>query len=401
MLGAEWLMKQNIHIVVAAAKWTGDGLKYRRHRLAEYLDRLPDTDGVIWICPSPEGEDPEFHDLRNGISQWTISDLMPQKTFRFGRYLDFFYRKKTALFAAQLEHIEGDFRFFLWYTCPIFPELAEQFPWTRIIYDCSDLWAAPIGGGHTLLSVLRRKMIARSEERVIQAADTLFCTSDFLHDRLSERVDPEKQKQIFTIENGVSFSQFAKTQKATQVLPEHFHGTILGYIGGIKPKLDFSLIRDTARRKPDWLFLFVGPDGTGPDSPFKKLREEKNVLWIGSVPPEEVPQYTQLVTIGIMPYKPSVYNQAVFPLKLFEFLAAGKPAVGIHLPSTKKYDQEGIYRENENGDAAAFIKVCEEMEQAARNEVLVRKRQELAQSKDWDALFARMVSLIQQNYWER
>nr|WP_026039062.1 glycosyltransferase [Sporolactobacillus vineae] len=393
-------MKQNIHIIVAAAKWTGDRLKYRRHRLAEYLDRLPDTDGVIWVCPSPEGEDPEFTDLRNGISQWAISDLLPQKFFRFGRYLDLFYQKKTGLFAKQLEHMEGNFHFFLWYTCPIFPKLAEQFPWTRVIYDCSDLWAAPIGGGHSPLSVLRRKLIARSEQRVINAADTLFCTSDYLHDRVSERAAQAKQSRIFTIENGVSFSRFSEMRRATQVLPEHFQGTILGYIGGIKPKLDFALIREAARRKPEWLFLFVGPDGTGPDSLFKKLREKKNVLWTGSVSPEEVPQYTQLVTIGIMPYKPSVYNQAVFPLKLFEFLAAGKPAVGLHLPSTKKYDQAGVYRELEDGDTAAFIKVCEEMEQAAGMETFIRKRQELAGTKDWNALFARMDSLIQQDYWE-
>lgn len=393
-------MKQNIHIIVAAAKWTGDSLKYRRHRLAEFLDRQPETDGVIWVCPSPEAEDPGFTDLRNGISQWTVSDLLPQKLFRFGRYLDTFYQKKTELFTRQLEHMTGSFRFFLWFTCPIFPELAEQFPWDRVIYDCSDLWAAPIGGGKSLLSALRRSLIARSEQRVINAADTLFCTSDYLHDRLNERTDKGKQARIFTIENGVSFDRFSGTLRATQVLPEHFQGTILGYIGGIKPKLDFTLIRETAKHKPEWLFLFVGPDGTGTDSPFKKLLEEKNVLWTGSVSPEEVPQYTQLVTIGIMPYKPSVYNQAVFPLKLFEFLAAGKPAVGVHLPSTKKYDQDGVYRALENGDPESFIRTCEELEQASRDEELIRKRRELARTKDWDYLFSQMVTLIHRDYWE-
>lgn len=393
-------MKRNIHIIVAAAKWTGDSLKYRRHRLAEYLERLPETDGVIWVCPSPDGDDPGFTDLHNGISQWTISDLLPQKLFRIGRYLDPFYRHKTRLFIAQLEPMEGDYHFMLWYTCPIFPKLAEQFPWAGIIYDCSDLWSAPIGGGHSPLSVLRRKMIIQSEQRVIQAADTLFCTSDDLYDRLSKRVDQAKKARLFKIENGVSFKRFSKTCRAAQVLPRHFRGTILGYIGGIKPKLDFTLIREAARRKPEWLFLFVGPDGTGPDSPFKKLCEAKNVLWAGSVSPNEVPQYTQLVSIGIMPYKLSVYNQAVFPLKLFEFLAAGKPAVGLHLPSTRKYDQAGVYRELEDGDAATFIRVCEEMEQEAGDETLIRQRQELARTKDWDALFAQMISLVQHDNWE-
>jgi Glycosyltransferase len=393
-------MKKNIHIIVAAAKWTGDSLKYRRHRLAEFLDKRPETDGVIWVCPAPEAEDPGFTELRNGISQWAVSDLLPQKLFRFGRYLDVFYRKKTELFTTQLEHMTGSYRFFLWFTCPIFPELAEQFPWDRIIYDCSDLWTASIGGGKSPLLLLRRNLIARSEQRVINAADTLFCTSDYLHDRLNERTDKAKQARIFTVENGVSFNRFLGSLRATQVLPENFHGTTLGYIGGIKPKLDFALIREAARRKPEWLFLFVGPDGTGADSPFKKLLEEKNVLWTGSISPDEVPQYTQLVTIGIMPYKPSVYNQAVFPLKLFEFLAAGKPAVGVHLPSTKKYDQDGVYRALESGDPDLFIDTCEQLEKVSGDADLIGKRRELAGTKDWDYLFSQMLTLLHRDYWE-
>ncbi|MDI5791349.1 hypothetical protein PO124_31960 [Bacillus licheniformis] len=95
-------------------------------------------------------------------------------------------------------------------------------------------------------------------------------------------------------------------------------GTVLGFIGGIKPKLDLSSSKKLPEQKRVDI-LFVGPDGTNGDEDFKALLEEDNVIWTGPAAPSEVPAYMNVVDIGIMPYKPSPYNNAVFPLKLFEF----------------------------------------------------------------------------------
>ncbi|MCY9413064.1 glycosyltransferase, partial [Bacillus haynesii] len=89
-----------------------------------------------------------------------------------------------------------------------------------------------------------------------------------------------------------------------------------------------------------------------------------NVIWTGPAAPSEVPAYMNVVDIGIMPYKPSPYNNAVFPLKLFEFLAAGKPVAGMNLPSTKKVEQEHVYRHLTGNDPAEFTALCEELELA-------------------------------------
>lgn len=67
----------------------------------------------------------------------------------------------------------------------------------------------------------------------------------------------------------------------------------------------------------------------------------------------------QLVDIGIMPYKNSPYNDAVFPLKLFEFLAAGKPVVGCNLSSTSKIKRPFVYEYVEGSDPADFIAACD------------------------------------------
>jgi len=380
-----------IHIIAATGEWDQDQLRYRRHRLAEFLHQHPDTLEVIWLCPSPNKKG-TVETLPNGIKQWTIQDLLPHKLFRSGRYMDGLYKGKLVSLLSYLTELSSSYNIHLWYSFPGFPLLAELFPWNRVIYDCSDLWASPISGKNSVLSTLRQRIISRAEDRIIQRADTIFCTSDYLRERVMERTG--NKEKIFTFENGVEYELFASEYAQMEnVLPAGFNGTVLGFIGGIKPKLDFDLIQKVARLRREWLFLFVGPDGTNgqAQADFKNLVNERNVLWIDSVPPAEVPKYMNLIDIGVMPYKPSEYNQAVFPLKLFEFLASGKPVVGVQLPSTKKYSRELVYTHLETNDPNDFIQACEKLENSKNqpNSQLIRKN--TAKTKNWNAIFEQML----------
>ncbi|MDD9149046.1 glycosyltransferase [Sporolactobacillus sp. CQH2019] len=386
---------KNIHIIVATGVWEQDKLRYRRHRLAEFLQNKPDTEEVIWLCPSPRRVDPSPKRLVNGISQWTVPDFLPQRACRFGRYMDEFYRRRLRPLLSYIRAQAGQCRFFLWFTFPGFPLLGDLFPWTRVIYDCSDLWTSPIGGRSSAAARFRRRVIAKAEQRIIDRAEIIFCTSDYLYRRIVRKVAAEKMACVFTFENGVEFDLFSGSARAANVLPENFRGTVFGYIGGIKPKLDFNLIRQAAEKKSDWLFLFVGPDGTGrANREFQQLLIQKNVLWTGSVSPADVSMYMNLVDVGIMPYKPSPYNEAVFPLKLFEFLAAGKPAIGVHLPSTKEYAEKGIYAHLESSDPELFIRSCEQMAALKDQKNAVGRRRALAKSRNWNGIFRHMTDLV-------
>lgn len=384
---------KNVHIIVATGEWEQDQLRYRRHRLAEFLQRHPDTKEVIWLCPAPMVKGNVCTKLANGIIQWTVQDLLPQKVFRFGRYINGFYKKKLAPFLLYLREFQEKYTLQLWYTFPGFPLLAELLNWNRVIYDCSDLWASPMNGKRSIPAAVRENIIAGAEDRIIQRADVIFCTSEYLRTKIEAKAGTAGK--VFTFENGVEFDLFANTSVQTEnILPAGFHGTVLGFIGGIKPKLDFELIQEAARKKREWLFLFVGPDGTNDHPAFKHLLGERNVVWTGSVSPSEVPQYMNLIDIGIMPYKSSQYNQAVFPLKLFEFLAAGKSVVGMNLPSTKRYAEESIYTYLDTDDADQFIGACEQLEGCKGQEESIRKRKKLAKSKNWNEVFTEMFRLI-------
>jgi teichuronic acid biosynthesis glycosyltransferase TuaH len=52
-----------------------------------------------------------------------------------------------------------------------------------------------------------------------------------------------------------------------------------------------------------------------------------NVRWLGEVPSTEVPPLLGRASVGITPYARTQFNNASFPLKTLEYLAAGLPAV--------------------------------------------------------------------------
>lgn len=384
---------KSIYVIVATNEWGEDMLRYRRHRLAEFLQHQQNTEEVIWLCPTSSSETGDMEKLPNDILQWPIADAGENKIFRFSRFLPIFYKKKMKTLLTYLFSKKEKYQFHLWYTYPAYSDLAELFPWNKIIYDCSDLWSAPINGASSIISTTRQKLIYSSEEKIIQKADDIVCSSLYLYEKIVERV-PEKKQKIYTYENGVEFDLFQTQEKASGLLPLHVKGPVFGYIGGIKSKLDFELIHQVAKQKKEWFFLFIGPDSTSQCNDFQQLIKEKNVLWIGSVPPHLVPMYMNTIDIGIMPYKPSYYNKAIFPLKLFEFLAAGKGVIGVNLPSTIQYKEIGIYSYMEGKDSKAFIQECEKMVNQLNNPLLIKRRIDLAQKQDWNSIFSVMVEQI-------
>ncbi|MED4019005.1 teichuronic acid biosynthesis protein TuaH [Sutcliffiella cohnii] len=378
-------MESKTHVIVATGDWDQDHLRYRRHRLAEFLLKQRDTEEVIWVCPTTGKQ--SFQKLSNGIVQYGIPDVHSHKLFRFGRYFDLFYKHKLKALQAHLQS-KGTKKY-LWYTFPGFPAIQKLIDWETTTYDCSDLWASSMTGKKNIVLKLREQSIVQAEERIVRTVDKLFATSDFLNDYLVKTYNPA-QKPL-TLENGVEYHLFEERVKLSK--GNDLSGSVIGYIGGIKPKLDFDLLNEVMKRRGEWTLLLAGPDGTNGDPTFHQLLQNENVKYLGKIQPNEVPAWLNKIDIGLLPYKPSEYNKAVFPLKLFEYLAAGKPIVGYNLPSTKKYQQEWIYEYGEGRNVDEFIAHCSKL-LADNNEKHVEDRKKLAESKDWNNIFKKMYMIV-------
>lgn len=102
----------------------------------------------------------------------------------------------------------------------------------------------------------------------------------------------------------------------------------------VATKLDVELIVALARARPDWTFALVGPVGPGdPSTDVSALRAEPNVHLLGRRPHAALPDVLRGADAGLIPYGINDLTRSVFPMKVYEYLAAGLPVVATPLPA--------------------------------------------------------------------
>ncbi len=99
-------------------------------------------------------------------------------------------------------------------------------------------------------------------------------------------------------------------------------------------KLDFSLIAELARLRPSWSFALVGPVGPGdPRTDVSVLAAEPNVHLLGAREYAKLPDVLRAGSAGLIPYARNELTASIFPMKVYEYLAAGLPVVATPLPA--------------------------------------------------------------------
>jgi glycosyltransferase involved in cell wall biosynthesis len=102
---------------------------------------------------------------------------------------------------------------------------------------------------------------------------------------------------------------------------------IAGFVGRIASWIDLELIRDCALALPEWSFVLVGPTNTA----LSELEAMPNVHCLGARDYEEVPGYVRAFDVCLAPFVSSALSESVNPLKVHEYLAAGKPVVATRM----------------------------------------------------------------------
>ena len=123
----------------------------------------------------------------------------------------------------------------------------------------------------------------------------------------------------------------------------------IGFMGAVSSyKLDFRLIAAVARAHPQWQFVFVGPTGEGePQTDTTLLTQEPNVHLLGSKSYDYLPNYCAGFDCGWLPLRLSPYTQAMFPMKFFEYLAAGLPVVATAIDALGQFSEAALLCEPE------------------------------------------------------
>jgi glycosyltransferase involved in cell wall biosynthesis len=99
-------------------------------------------------------------------------------------------------------------------------------------------------------------------------------------------------------------------------------------------KLDFPLLVELARLRPTWSFALVGPVGPGdPRTDVSALAAEPNIHLLGHRTYGELPDVLRAADAGLIPYARNALTESIFPMKVYEYLAAGLPVIATPLPA--------------------------------------------------------------------
>lgn len=163
----------------------------------------------------------------------------------------------------------------------------------------------------------------RAEKKQVQQADYIFCSSKALFQKYETTRDT-----VFYIPNGANTALFQTALQDNHPLPEELKNIdkkIIGYTGSIDYRMNFELVNYLASHNPGLCFCFTGPAS---DARFTKLlQQHTNILHIPSQPIELLPAFINRFQVLIIPFKKNKLTAGIYPLKLNEYLATGKPVV--------------------------------------------------------------------------
>jgi UDP-galactopyranose mutase len=225
------------------------------------------------------------------------------------------------------------------------------------------------------------------ERRLIGAVDQVFVTSRGL---LAGKggINPHTD----FVPNGVDFAAYAAPWPEPPDLAAIPRPRI-GYTGVVKPQLDWPLLEALAAMKSDWSFVFVGPiqrEARTVDA-VARLGRRANVHFLGLRSLEALAAYPQHFDVCIMPYRLNHYTDQIYPLKLHEYLAGGRPTVGTPINTLTAFPE--VVR-LAHGPREWVRAIAEALEPAANTEERRTARQRVARDHDWDGLVQQIARTI-------
>ena len=200
---------------------------------------------------------------------------------------------------------------------------------SAVVYDVTDDWASM-----SQRATLRRR---------IQAQDAALCRKADAVIVCSERLYEMKRtltRRVHLIHNGVDVEFYRSVLDCTQPIPEsarRWESPVLGYTGTIhQDRMDLELLECVAGKLRRGTIVMIGPNHLSPRE-IDRLTATGRVVFTGPVPYAQIPDYMRAFQVCIVPHVVSPFTESLNPLKLWEYLAAGKPIVSTPVAGFRDY----------------------------------------------------------------
>jgi glycosyltransferase involved in cell wall biosynthesis len=250
-----------------------------------------------------------------------------------------------------------------------------------VVYDITDDWTLMPS-----LTPAERKVTQEQDHLLAARADLVIVCSEAL-----ERSRRDRCRRIMLLPNGVEAKRYEDvcTPPAARVWPQ----PVFGYTGTMhQDRTDAQIILDLARAFPQGSVVLVGPDHWN-DQQRKLLKTQKNVFMPGPVPYRKIPETMAQFDVCIVPHVETHFTDSLNPLKLWEYLAAGKPIVSTNVAGFRTYPHLCRIASG----PVAFIAACRDALEE-RGELRAARLAE-AQPHTWDARVDDLLEKFEELGW--
>ncbi|MFQ2035811.1 glycosyltransferase [Aeromonas veronii] len=240
---------------------------------------------------------------------------------------------------------------------PFWHRAVKKLPKNIIVYDCMD--------HHAGFSTNSSEMLEQ-ENALLKDADLVITTAELL----SQNISVIRENVI--IRNGAEI-EFFKERPSEELL--EISRPIVGYYGAIAEWFDIELLLKTAKLLPQYDFVLIG-NVTTDVSCFKN---QSNIKLLGEVPYKDLTKYLASFDVCTIPFIINDLTLCTNPVKVYEYLAAGKPVVSTAMPEVVLIKDKVFIA----SDAENFSLCIEEAMKTRDDAELVADRKKWAESHDW------------------
>lgn len=178
-----------------------------------------------------------------------------------------------------------------------------------LVYDCIDDWSTSLGGEWYLES---------NEVHFCREADVVVATAP----KLQERIHTLSGRHALLVRNAVNIGLFDRTRRYERPADVPPGRRVITYVGALWGSwFDWELLERIATESPEDAVMVIG------DYAGQFVGRASNVHFLGLKPQTSLPAYLAYSDVCIIPWRANKLTEAVNPLKVYEYLAMGKPVV--------------------------------------------------------------------------
>lgn len=248
----------------------------------------------------------------------------------------------------------------LWTFSPVTYELEQHAAAT--VYHCVDLLAE--------FPRVDARAVRDGETNLVRRNVTAVASSTAVHEHLRKWGfnDPLLWENVASTE-AISNGALNQERQGNSAI---FFGNLSG------AKVDVELL---SRIVASGVHLHIaGPiaEGGGDRRAFEALIAHPNVSYHGVLKPHDAAALMGKCCVGLVPYYENPYTRGVYPMKVYEYLAAGLPVVCSGVPSVTATDDVFVAK-----DQAAFVAYVKALAMCIDSANAVQRRTDTASRHSW------------------